>query len=102
MQNTYKGQSAAAILKTARIEEMRAGNVEIVVTLPGEGNIIAILGTRPDGWGGSVTDVLVLTDVNGMNVRLSTTKRSLARLEALHADCERQQRAVNERDGIRA
>jgi hypothetical protein len=44
----------------------------------------------------------VLTDVNGMNVRLSTTKRSLARLEALHADCGRRQRAANERDGIRA
>lgn len=98
MQGTYRKQTAAAILKTARVEVMRAGNAEIIVTLPGaQGNTIAVLGTRADGWGGTVRDVLVLTDVDGLNVRLATNRRSLAKFEALHAECERVQVAENAR-----
>ena len=104
MQTTYRKQTAAAILKTARVEVMQAGNAEIVVDLPGykpsdKTSIIALLGTRQSPWGGTYRDVLVLTDVDGLNVRLSTTQRSLARLEVLHDECERIQRAENAKAG---
>ena len=98
MQTTYKGQTASAILKTARVEVMRAGNAEILVTLPHiKTPAIALLGTRKSGWGDTIRDVLVLTEVeNGQperNIRLSTTPRSLAKLVALHDECERVQAA---------
>ena len=104
MQTTYRRQSAAAILRTARVAVMQAGNAEILVTLPNINTpAIALLGTRQSGWGDTVRDVLVLTEVEdgqpGRNVRLTTTPRSLARLEALHNECERVQRAENARRG---
>ena len=101
MQTTYRKQNAAAILKTARVAVMQAGNAEIVVDLPGHKllSVIALLGTRKSPWGDTCRDVLVLTDVDGLAVRLSTTSRSLGRLEALHDECERVQRAENAKSG---
>ena len=99
MQITYKGQSAAAILKTAEIATMRAGNAEIVVKVPGEDRtVIAQLGERHSLWGGNIKDVLVLTGVDGFRISLSTTSRSRAKLESLHAECERVQLQLNARD----
>ena len=103
MQTTYRKQTAAAILKTARIEVMRAGNAEILVNIPGvKTPAIALLGTRQSGWGDTVRDVLVLTEIEdgqpGRNVRLATTPRSLAKLESLHAECERVQGIENAKD----
>lgn len=34
MQTTFRKMTSAAILRTAKIETMRAGNVEVVVTAP--------------------------------------------------------------------
>ena len=99
MQTTYRKQTAAAILKTARVEVMCAGNAEIVVDLPGNKNCVARLGTRQSPRGGTYQDVLVITDVDGLNVRLSTAPRSLAKLESLHAECERVQCAENAKSG---
>lgn len=95
MQITYRKQTAAAILKTARIEVMRGGQAEIVVDLASKKNCVASLAHRRARWGGTLQDVLVITDVDGQIARLSTTPRSLAALESLHAECIRVQLALN-------
>jgi hypothetical protein len=100
MQNTYRKLNASAILRTARIAVMKAGNAEIVVNVPGrEDFVIAMLGQREDGWGGAISDALVLSDVEGVICRMATTRASLARLEELTKECELQQAAENTAKG---
>ena len=83
MQKTYKGQTAGGWLRKAAVHKMQAGNYEIVVNLP-DGDAVAMLGQRGDGYGGTVTDVLVLTRAEGCIARLETSPsayRKLVRLE---------------------
>lgn len=86
MQITIKGKTASAIIKTARIEQMRAGNWEIVVDHPHQ--CVASIGERHDGWGGRIADVLVLTDASGLVARLDMSSEALDKMRALEADCE--------------
>ena len=94
LQSTYKGQSAGQILKTAKIETMQAGNVEITVAVDGR-SAHAHLGSRTDGWGSTYADVLVIDAVYGLIARLLCGPRAVATLERLTAEAERQQRAAN-------
>ena len=97
VQTTYKGQTARQILNTANIATMQAGNVEIVVTVNGR-PAHAQLGSRTDGWGGTIDDVLVITDVAGLITRLLCGGRAIRDLERLTADVERQQRILNDHE----
>jgi len=83
---TFKGKTAGGILKTAKVCEMRAGNYEVVVSHPHE--CIAMIGARKDGFGGSVYDVLVLSDVNGVVARMEMSDKALARMESLKDECD--------------
>lgn len=83
--NTYKGKTAGAYLKTARVALSGAGLKEIWVPAAGPG-VIAMLGERKDGWGGSVKDVLVLVADRPI-ARLHTSPRAYRRLVALAAEC---------------
>lgn len=85
MQVTIKGKTASGILKTAKIVQMRAGNWEVVVSHPHE--CCAMIGERADGWGGTVADVLVLVDSDGLVARLEMSGRALAKMTALEAQC---------------
>lgn len=84
----YKGKSGAAILKTARVAQMRAGNYEVVVTLDGR-EVVANLGSRGDGWGGTVSDVLVLADADGIIGKLQLSNRGASKLASLVEQTER-------------
>ncbi len=86
MQVTIKGKTASAIIKTARIEQMRAGTWEIVVDHPHQ--CVAAIGERADGWGGRTADVLVLTDATGIVARLEMSAKALAKMRSLEAGCE--------------
>jgi len=83
---TFKGKTAGGILKTAKVCEMRAGNHEVVVSHPHE--CVATIGIRGNGWGGSVYDVLVLTDANGVVARLEMSDKALAIMESLESECD--------------
>ncbi len=86
MQTTIKGKTASAIIKTARVEQMRAGTWEIVVDHPHQ--CVANIGERADGWGGRIADVLVLTDASGLVARLEMSSRAVEKMRALEAECE--------------
>ena len=86
MQNTLKGRTAGGIIKTAKIEQMRAGTWEIVVSHPHQ--CIAMIGERADGWGGRIADVLVLADSSGLVARLSMSSSALAKMRTLESQRE--------------
>lgn len=85
-QVTYKGKTAGSYLKTALVAKSGAGIKEIFVPAAGRG-VIAMLGQRRDGFGGTVTDVLVLGNADGIVVRLSTSPRAYRRLVKLNNEC---------------
>lgn len=87
MQNTINGKTAGGILKTATVSKTQAGTTEIFVTHPH--SCIAMRGERRDGWGGTVDDVLVLTDATGMIARLPLSSAASRKLAALEAESER-------------
>jgi hypothetical protein len=89
MKLTYKGKTAGSILKTAQVKEMRAGNFEIVVTAPDGADAVAMLGTRADGWGGTVEDVLVLTRSEGCIARVQASESAVRKLRALESQVNR-------------
>lgn len=93
MQTTYLKQTASALLKTARVAKMQAGNYEVVVSVPKMGDCLARIWSRGDGWGGNIPDVLGLENVHGDKLTLTTTARSLARLQELIAEAEAKQLA---------
>ena len=86
MQATIKGKTAGGIVKGAQIMQTRAGLWEIFVSHPHQ--CIATIGAREDGWGGTVSDVLVLTDITGLVARLEMSAKALAKMEALEARIE--------------
>lgn len=86
MSATLNGKTAGGIVKTAKIQQMRAGNFEIVVTHPHE--CIASIGERKDGWGGTVADVLVLMDASGLVAKLPMSDQALKKMRALEAEIE--------------
>jgi hypothetical protein len=86
MQATLNGKTAGGILKTATVNKTRAGTWEIFVTHPHD--CVAMLGERKDGWGGTVRDVLVLTDASGCIARMSMSAKALAKLASLERQCE--------------
>lgn len=77
MRATYKGRTAGGYLRTARVEEMRAGNVEVVVTVDNY-DAHAILGRTDNG-----TPVVTFADATGPIVRLSLSARAEEKLERL-------------------
>ena len=85
MQNTFKGQTAGGILKSAAIVKMQAGNAEIVVKDRDGNEYQAFLGERPSFGGGTVRDVLVLTTFDGVKARLSTSTAAYDKLVALES-----------------
>jgi hypothetical protein len=92
MQKTYCGRTAGGLLKAARVQMMRAGNAEIVITLPDGSECCARLADRPDGWGGTVRDALALFDVYGTRAILSTSARALSVMVDLEARAEKMMR----------
>lgn len=83
MDKTYHGRTAGGILKTARAELMRAGNAEILVTLPNGADCCARLIERPDGWGGTVRDALLIFDVCGTVATLALSNRAMKKVMEL-------------------
>ena len=90
MQNTYKGKTAGGFLKSAQVVQMRAGNFEVVVTLPNGKEAIAMMGGRKDGWGGVAEDVMVLSNADGHLVTLSTSTAAYSKLRELLNSAEKQ------------
>lgn len=83
MNKTYHGRTAGGILKTARAKLMRAGNAEILVTLPNGADCCARLIERPDGWGGTVRDALLIFDACGTVATLALSSLSIKKMMAL-------------------
>lgn len=81
--NTYKKRTAGGILTTASVALMRAGNAEVLVTLPNGSQCCARLIERPDGWGGTVRDALLLFDVYGTVAMLALSRRALEKMAEL-------------------
>lgn len=86
MQKTIKGKTAGGIVRTAKVCQMRAGTWEIVVSHPHQ--CIAMIGARKDGWGGSISDVLVLTDADGLVARLEMSAGALTKMQELESKRE--------------
>jgi hypothetical protein len=85
MQKTYLRQTVAALLKTAVIEQMNAGNFEIVIT-----------DRKAQRWVAHRNDALLsLTDGQGDWVYLTTTGRSRARLFELEEQIQIRQSESN-------
>lgn len=94
---TYRGQTAAALLRTAHVAEMRAGNYEIVVTTKDGAQYVAMAGGRRNGWGEiEYPGVLVLEEAAGVVARLSLSARGKERLANLGAAIERAHRTTAE------
>ena len=87
MQKTIKGKTAGDILKTAKVVQMRAGNWEVVVSHPHQ--CIATTGT------GTVSDVLILIDSDGLVARLEMSDAAMRKLAALELACEVKYSAKN-------
>ena len=73
MQNTYLGQAAGGIGKTAKVAQMRAGNWEIVVRTRDGTEHIAIAGN----------DVLTLTQAHGVVAQLHMSNRAAEKMQSL-------------------
>jgi hypothetical protein len=86
MQTSIRGKTAGGILKTAKVVKMRAGTWEVVVSHPHQ--CIAMTGERRSGWGGTIADVMVLTDATGLVARLEMSATAMRKLAALERDCE--------------
>lgn len=91
---TYLGQTAGGILKTARMQQMRAGNWEVVVTTRDGREHHAIQGGR-NGCGETIDDVLYLVDVSGTNAALLTSATAYANLRDLSKQCAARMLAVD-------
>ena len=86
MQNTYKGQRAGGILKTAKVVRMQAGNYEIVVKDRDGRELLAYLGNCPGfGWG-LIEDVLVLCCSDGVVARLNISDRAYNKMRELEKE----------------
>lgn len=83
-QHTYCGLTSAAILRTARIEEMMAGNFEVVVTVPRNGRCQADL-VIPDS---GASPVLSLSRMEGHVATLTMSSKSYETLDLLVRDAE--------------
>jgi hypothetical protein len=88
MQATYKGQTAGGIIKTAVIQKMAAGTWEVIVTTKDGQTHVANIGERNSGWGGTVADMLVLAQVDGITARLQMSGVALGKMECLIAKCD--------------
>ena len=99
MQTTYLKQTASALLKTARIAPSKAGDFQIWVNVPKMGECQARLQNRQISWGLSSADILCLENGHGDTLALTTTSRSLARIESLVAECEAKQLAALRAEG---
>lgn len=99
MQTTYLKHNASTLLKTARVAPSKSGCYEVWVTVPKLGECLARIWSRGDGWGGRISDVLGLENGHGDKLSLATTPRSLARLEALVAECEEKQLSALRAEG---
>ena len=73
MQNTYLGQTAGGIIKTAQIAQMRAGNWEIVVRAADGSEHVAIAGNN----------VLTLMQVHGVTAQMHMSDRAAKKMQAL-------------------
>ena len=73
MQNTYFGQTAGGIIKTAQIAQMRAGNWEIVVRAADGSEHVAIAGNN----------VLTLMQVHGVTAQMHMSDRAAKKMQAL-------------------
>ena len=85
MQNTYKGQSAGGILKTAKVVRMQAGNCEIGVKDRGGRELLAYLGEDLLIGGGVISDVLVLCNFDGVVARLNMSDRAYNKMRKLES-----------------
>lgn len=72
-QKTFKGMTSGAIVKTARVEEMEAGNSEVVVTIDGQ-DYLALLNDY---------DHLCVRDFSGLAVVLELSGRSVKKMSDL-------------------
>lgn len=86
MQNTYKGQTAGGILKTAQVVEMQAGNWEIEVKDRDGVGLLAYIGDRPGFGGELISDVLVLCSFDGIVARLSMSDRAYNKMRELEEE----------------
>lgn len=84
MNNTYKGQTAGGILKTAKIVKIQAGNFGIIVKDRDGNEYHADLGERQSFGGGGVRDVLVLHNFDGVAARLTTSTKAYYKLVSLN------------------
>ncbi|MBP6616380.1 MAG: hypothetical protein KA195_00255 [Burkholderiaceae bacterium] len=73
MQNTYLGQTAGGIIKTAQIAQMRAENWEIVVRASDGAEHVAIAGNN----------VLTLLQVHGVTAQLPMSARAAKKMQSL-------------------
>jgi len=80
MQNTYLGQTAGGILKTAKIAQMRAGNWEVVVKSKDGQQHLAV--ASHDGT------MLTLVQVQGCVAQLSMSAMAAAKMAALSDEVE--------------
>ena len=86
MQNTYKGQRAGGILKTAKVVRMQAGNYEIRVKDRDGRELLAHLGNCPGFGRGLIEDVLVLYCSDGVVARLHMSYRAYNKMCELESD----------------
>jgi hypothetical protein len=99
IQHTYCRLTSAAVLRTAHVAQSKAGSYEVWVNPPKIGECIARVGTRPDGWGGEISDILNLDHQDG-RIRMTMSRRSLEYMLDLQGRAESKQRSALRAEGV--
>ena len=96
MQNTFKGQTAGGLLKSAAIIETLAGTVEVVVKDRDGKEYQAQLGERPNFGGDTIRDVLVLRTFDGIAALLTTSTSACKKLVELNSKASKAAKAMQD------